>query len=403
MIESIYRDKLTGIYNLTKLQEDLEQNTLEKKALLSLDMRSLGMINRVYGHGVADILIQQFATTMQEIVKDKGVLYRLYGDEFAIAYNSPVKQKDISEILQQLKDHKFIYKDREFILDVTLGFVNSFDKDSLEKANIALKFAKTNKLNIYEYDNSLEIKDEDNNHINWLKKLENAFDNDQLVPYYMPMKNTKTGEIDKYETLIRIVNDDEVYTPDKFIDIAIASGKYHLITQTVIKKTFEYFKDKKDLKFSLNLSLSDITNPQTMELLYSSLEKFEHSYNVILELLETEELSDYVLLNTFIKNVKKYDAKVAIDDFGSGYSNYNYVLNLDIDIIKLDSSLVENIYTHQKSLVVVSNIVRTAKEIGLIVVAEKVSDENIEKILTIHEVDYLQGFHIGKPASKILS
>lgn len=234
------------------------------------------------------------------------------------------------------------------------------------------------------------------------KKLEYAFDNDQLVPYFMPMKNTKTGKIDKYETLVRLIDGDEVYTPDKFIDIAIASGKYHLITQAVIRKTFEYFQDKKDIKFSLNLSLSDITNQDTMELLYSNLENFEQSHNVILELLETEELSDYVLLNQFIQNVKKYDAKVAIDDFGSGYSNYNYVLNLDIDIIKLDSSLVENIYTDQESLVVVSNIVRTAKEINLTVVAEKVSDEHIEKILTVHEVDYLQGFHIGKPAPQIL-
>ncbi len=401
MIESIYRDKLTGIYNLTKLQEDLEQSDT-KKALLSFDIRALGMINRVYGYSVADILIQQFATTMQEIVKEKGTLYRLYGDEFAVAYDTEVSLDEIHHILQQLKNHKFIYKDREFILDVTLGFVNSFTKNSLEKANIALKFAKTNKKNIYEYNDTLAVKDEDNNHINWLKKLEIAIDNDQLVPYFMPMKNTKTGKIDKYETLIRIDNGEEVYTPYHFMEIAVASGKYQFITQTVIQKTFEYFKNKKDLKFSINLSLSDITNIQTMELLYANLEKFEHSHNVILELLETEELSDYVLLNNFIKNVKKYDVKVAIDDFGSGYSNYNYILNLDIDIIKLDSSLVENIYTDQESLVIVLNIVRTAKEIGLIVVAEKVSDEHIEKILTVHEVDYLQGFHIGKPAPAVL-
>lgn len=171
MIESIYRDKLTGVYNLTKLQEELEQNNQNKKALLSLDMRSLGMINRVYGHGVTDILIQQFADTMQDIVQDTGTLYRLYGDEFAIALNHQLTRKDIDQLLQQLKDHKFIYKDREFILDVTLGYVNSFDKDALEKANIALKFVKKNKLNIYEYDNTLEIKDEDNNHITWLKNL----------------------------------------------------------------------------------------------------------------------------------------------------------------------------------------------------------------------------------------
>ena len=92
----------------------------------------------------------------------------------------------------------------------------------------------------------------------------------------------------------------------------------------------------------------------------------------------------------------------SIDDFGSGYSNFNYILNLDVDIIKLDSSLVENIFINQHALVVVSNIVRVAKEMDLVVVAERVENENIENILTIHEVDYLQGFHIGKPNKDIL-
>jgi len=405
MIEGIYTDKLTETYNLTKLHKDIAKNKAYKSgALIVFDLKSLGMINRVYGHKVADNLLKQFSEHIKKTIEQNDIFYRLYGDEFAIMCKENIDSSKILYIKDSLKQHSFEYKQREFILDINIGYTNNIDHTSLEKANMALRYAKKNKFVFYEYNNTLEIKAEDNNHILWLKKLEYALDNDQIQPYFMPMKNTKTGKIDKYETLARIIDKDTIHTPDKFIDISIASGKYALVTQTMIKKTFEYFehKDVSDIKFSINLSLSDITNKETTDMLFSYLEKYKYSKNIIIELLETEEIDDFKLLNEFIQQVKQHNAQIAIDDFGSGYSNFNYILNLDVDIIKLDSSLVENIFKDQNALIVVSNIVRVAKEINLQVVAEKVTDENIENILTIHEVDYLQGFHIGKPNKDIL-
>ena len=196
----------------------------------------------------------------------------------------------------------------------------------------------------------------------------------------MPMYHTKTKKINKYETLARIVENGNVHSPDKFLDIAISSGKYNIITQTMIKKAFLYFENISDVKFSINIALSDILNEETVEILFDHLEKYKYSSNVIIELLETEEIADFVLLNNFIKKVKSYDAKVAIDDFGSGYSNFNYIMNLDVDIVKLDSCLIENMYTDQHSVVIVSNIVKIIKELGLEVVAENVFSKEIAYI-----------------------
>ena len=137
-------------------------------------------------------------------------------------------------------------------------------------------------------------------------------------------------------------------------------------------------------------------------ILFENLEQYDHSENVIVELLETEEISDFDLLCSFIKKVKNYGAKVAIDDFGSGYSNFNYIINLDVDIIKLDSCLIENMYTNQHAIIVVSNIIKIIKELNLEVVAEKVFSKDIEDILTKHGVDYLQGYYIGKARKDIL-
>jgi EAL domain-containing protein (putative c-di-GMP-specific phosphodiesterase class I) len=273
----------------------------------------------------------------------------------------------------------------------------------LEQSSLALAKAKQEKINIFKYNNTLAIKDEDSNHFIWLKVFEEAIEKDNIVPFFMPIKNTKLNKVDKYETLVRIVDQDKIHTPDKFIDIAIASGKYHIITQTIIKKTFEYFKDISDISFSINFALRDIVNPETTQMLFEYLENYQYSSNVIIELLETEEISDFVLLNKFINKVKSYGAKIAIDDFGSGYSNFNYILNLNIDIVKLDSCLVADLYTDQSAVVIVSNVIKAVKELDLQVVAERVTSQEIENILTIHEVDYLQGYHIGEPKPDILT
>lgn len=400
LLESIYRDELTKVDNYIKLQKDIHELKTDL-SLMVLDISSFGKINRVYGTNIADKLLFDFAEFLSIYMKDRGTVYRLYGDEFAIVYKGKLEKEFVTKLTEKIKEHKFFYKNIEFSLDITTGYVDSYNGNMIEQANIALKYAKSNYKRIVKYDETLKVKEEDINHLTWAKKLDDAINNDNLVPYFMPMKNTATQKIDKYETLVRLVENDEVYTPDKFLHVAVASGKYHIITQTMIRKSFEYFKDKPGLKFSINFSLSDILNKQTRSLLLESLKKYENSQNVVIELLETEEISDFELLNDFIKEVKEHGAKIAIDDFGSGFSNFNYILNLNVDIIKLDSSLVQNIYTDQDSAVVVSNIARVVKELGLEVIAERVSDEKIENILTVHEIDYLQGFHIGMPSKEI--
>jgi len=401
LIENLYTDDLTNIHNLIKFEKDLEK---EQKtcSIVSIDIRSFTTISSTFGIKVSDYLIKEFAKTTKEFFSKYATLYRLYGDEFALIYQGEVDQNLLEEYIKLLDQKRFKYKDSYFTLSVAIGYDSNIGFARLEAANSALSEAKKNKIFIAKYDNKLEIKDEYTTQIQWLEKLNHAIENDMLIPYFMPMKNTKTKKIDKYESLVRIKDGDKIYTPDKFVDIASSSGLYPLLTQTMIRKTFEYFHDIDNIKFSINLSLTDILNTQTIDVLLDHLENYKYSHNVVIELLETEELSDFVLLNNFITKVKKYGAKIAIDDFGSGYSNFNYILNLDVDIIKLDSCLVKNIFTDQEALVVVSNIVRVAKELKLLVVAEMVFDKHIEEILTVHEVDYLQGYYIGEPSAEIL-
>ena len=170
----------------------------------------------------------------------------------------------------------------------------------------------------------------------------------------------------------------------------------------MIHNTFEYFKDKDNISFSMNFSIDDIQDTKTVSLLFDYIEKYNIGDRFILELLETEEFVDFEIVNSFIIKLKKYSVKVAIDDFGSGYSNFSYIGNLNVDFLKIDSSLIENVHTNDDSYKVVKNINNFAHDMGLKTIAEMVHCEEIEVLLKELGIDYLQGYHIGKPKSSIL-
>ncbi|WP_133121137.1 EAL domain-containing protein, partial [Malaciobacter halophilus] len=135
--------------------------------------------------------------------------------------------------------------------------------------------------------------------------------------------------------------------------------------------------------------------------LFEMIEKYNINERLTIELLESEELNHFEIIDKFIKRLKKYQVQIAIDDFGSGYSNFAYIIKLDIDYLKIDSSLIENIHKDKQALKIVKSIISFAKQLDIKVVAEKVHNQEIYNILTDLKVDYLQGYYISKPKPTI--
>ncbi len=401
LINSLYIDSLTNIYNFIKLQKDLE--TKEKFSLALIDIDKFRQLNNFYGTNVADFILKELAILLKDTVKKEVSVYRVTADKFALLYKYDITKKDLKSLIKTINTHKFQYKYTDINIRIHIGFIVNDYSRALEKTELALEYAKKTRTDIVKYDDSFQLEDEYMQHMIWSNKIEEALQSNNIVPYFQPMKSPKENKIVKYETLMRLKDADMVYTPDYFIEVAQNANLYSQLTQQLIQSTFDYFTSKNTkVKFSLNFALEDITNKDTIKLLFKLLDEYKYSSSVVIELLETQEISDFDALNVFINQVKSYGAKIAIDDFGSGYSNFNYILNLNIDIIKLDSSLVENLDTDKNSLKVVKSIVKVVQSLNLEVVAEKVHSQAIEDILTKLGVDYLQGYHIGKPEPKIL-
>ena len=157
----------------------------------------------------------------------------------------------------------------------------------------------------------------------------------------------------------------------------------------------------KEFEFSINLSVHDIKNMETKEFIRKKIEEFPHPKKIVFEILETEKVEDYQDLKEFIITIKEYGCKFAIDDFGSGYSNFSHILELNVDYLKIDASLVKYITTDENSRVITKTIIDFASTLGLKTIAEFVEDKNAFEMLKKMGIDYIQGYYIGKPEATL--
>lgn len=400
LITNLYTDSLTKLPNIVKLEEDIKKN--EYNTLLIINIDSFKEINSFYGVKVGDSILKQIAMYLYEKTKNIHTIYRLYSDEFAILTQEDLSKDYCVQLIKSLNKEYCVYEDTDIHVHSSLGVIYKAKNRIIEKATIALRTAKKNKTLYEEFDNSLELQDEYINHIKWSLNLKEALDNNKLVPFFQPIKDLKTGEIKKYECLARMLYDDKVHSPFVFMDISKKARLYPLITQSIIEKSFKYFSIRPNIDFSINISIDDIVHFETYTYLFKMLEKYEIGSQLIIELLESEEIKDFNLLDRFIKRIKEYNVRVAIDDFGSGYSNFSYIINLKVDFLKIDSSLIENIDKNKDSEVVVKSIVDFAKNVNLKTIAEMVHNKEIEDILKKLDIDFVQGYYIGKPKEDIL-
>ena len=228
--------------------------------------------------------------------------------------------------------------------------------------------------------------------------LKDAIKNDGVLPYIQPIFKNKTKEITHYECLMRI-EDKKNHTICSIIHMLQLSKKIHLyhdLMCQMVKKSFGAFAHL-PYAFTLNLSYEDIVHIDSWKFLKKKLAELPNPSRVTFEILESDMIDDYDIVSNFIKEVKAFGCQIAIDDFGSGYSNMENLLKLKPDYLKIDGSLIQNIDSSEKSLKLVQNIVNIAHDIQAKTIAEYVHNKAVFDTLSQMDIDYLQGFYLAEP------
>ena len=223
-----------------------------------------------------------------------------------------------------------------------------------------------------------------------------------IVPYFQPIIDNKTNAIVKFEALSRLVDENGViHSPYNFIPIAKTIKVYDKITMAIIDKSFEMF-EKHPFDFSINLSVEDIINQEMYDYILKKLHTSGMGERVTFELLESEKVNDFSKVFHFFNEIRRYGAKVAIDDFGSGFSNFSYIIKLNPDFIKIDGSLIKEIDQDKNAQIVVETIVDFSKKLGIKTVAEFVHSSTVLSTVKQLGIDYSQGYFIDIPSPDIV-
>lgn len=400
-------DPLTQLKNKRSLEKSII--LMKNPKLLLVDIDEFKKINDYFDSNTADDLLKHIALIISDFADENNIeVYRVDGDLFALLEDSIEDEQRyeelVTELMQELKnkDLSIEYNNQiaSIILTVTMGLCLEND-NTLKKAFIALKRAKKDNKNFVCYSKFLDEEKEYLNQLSTAKRVQSAIVKDEILPFFQPIFD-KNKNILKYESLVRIVKKTsegtEVMTPAVFLAISIKMKQYETIENFVIEKVVQTLVENQDVVLSINLSGRDMIDSAKNNKFINLLRRTGVAERLVIEVLEDENVSQNEKIKDFLKRAKELGCKIAIDDFGSGFSNFAYLLELMPHYIKIDGSIIKNITSNEKSEQIAKTIVLFCKSLGIKTVAEFVCTEDIFNKCIEIGIDEFQGFYLGKPS-----
>ncbi len=395
-------DPLTLVYNRTFLREFLDREDFSKYYILMADVDHFKKINDNYGHKVGDQILYQVAQTIHHVIRPQDILVRYGGEEFLIFIPKEIPETKAVEIANRIKESIeskiFHVEDHNLKLTISIG-VNLHPEhyknvsDALKEADNRLYEAKRGGRNRIVHTSKISKETPLDIH-----EIEAALNEDRIFCLYQPIIDLNTNKPIKYEALVRLKSKEgKTIPPYLFLDQIAYTTAYLDLTQKVLQLAFDTIK-KKGHPISINLKFSDIADNKIFEIILQEIDSHkELASKLTIELLESEALDRIEIIKEHIKKIRSYNVTIAIDDFGSGYSNFDIFRHLPIDILKIDGSLVKNITTEKISLTTIKSIQIFAKELGIRTVAEYVENKEIVEAIKALGITYAQGYYFSPP------
>jgi len=402
--ELLYKDALTGLQNRNSLLKYIDNETKHSCILVNID--NFSHINNLYGEEFGNKVLIEFSKFLYTRTKDDTLanLYRFSGDEFAIISTETDLEKletEAKELLEHCHETTIVIDEQYISLSITIGLSNQDAEHLISTANMAITAARKDLKSITAYSDKLSLNDEYENNLKWIKEIKDAIEDDRITMFYQPIIDNSDPDHKKYEALIRLIDKKgNVITPYYFLEIAKQAKLYKQLTKIVITKSFEAFKDN-DYEFSINITIDDILDKDINEFIVATLKKYDISNRVIFEIVESESIENFDEIEKFIIMVKAFGCRISIDDFGTGYSNFEHLMRLQADYIKIDGSIIKEITKDKRSALITSVIVAFAKEMDIKTIGEFVESLEINNKLIELGVDKSQGYHFGKPQATL--
>jgi len=403
-----FHDFHTDLPNSIMLQDDLKRGNFHYVILL--DISHFAVLNKEYGKEFAGHVIQRTAYVLMTNIHKNAKLYKIESDKFVVLLKD-VSLEEVESYCAQIIsffDTKNVRVD-ESELNITFNIgvdkVREDTSETLINCEFALDRSKQLGSRHYEiYDEQVSDFKDERDAITWLRRTRELVCDENIQPYFQPIKDLKTGEIKKYEVLARGFYEGEIYPPFYFIPPAEKLGLSTSITRLMVNKSFAFFKNRSE-EFSINLTQRDLIDEYLIKFLN---EKLKH-YNIEASRVTFEILENVTVAKSSGKITEKLNElrelgfKIAVDDFGVENSNFSRLLEINLDFIKIDGIFIKNLKNSERNVKIIKAIVSLAKALEIKTVAEYVEDEEIYEIVKECGIDYAQGYFIGKPEPDLIT
>ncbi|MDJ0834171.1 MAG: EAL domain-containing protein [Gammaproteobacteria bacterium] len=411
-------DYLTALPNRLLLQQRLEYQLLTSDreqsefSLFLMDLNNFKDVNDTLGHEAGDKLLSQVARRLAKHVRKFDTVARLGGDEFAVLLPDldKAESEKVANNLHELISAPFMLEDQSIEVSISIGIVHypCDGEDAttlLQHADSAMYQAKRNRCVFSHYDQNVDFYRQ--NRLTLIQDLRDALNNDELMLFYQPQLYCQVNEIVGAEALLRWNHPEFGFIqPEKIIDLAEYSGNIHQLTLWVITRAISecrlWHERGFEINVSINLSVQDLNNESLCEQIGKVLRENQLRPNYLtLEITESGMMENPALSLETLNKLKDMGIKLAVDDFGTGFSSLKYLKQLPVDELKIDRSFLMDMENDENDRVIVQSTINLGHNLGLQVVAEGVETEAILRSIDDYGCDRAQGYLFEKPLSSV--
>ena len=402
MKQAMFYQEVLGLDNQAKYIYDKDSLPLDKLAVFSL--KNERMIRLFLGQEVFWSELKTIYEKLKEHLSENetacvnALHFYSYGENgLLIAAEDSLKDVGIFvECIKTAYDFLNGIVCRDFKLSYECAIVMS-EEAALQKADTALQYGAKNKNPFVIYNQVQEEVGDMKEEMRILQVVREALAQDGIAPYFQGIYDNRKGRIEMYEALIRIRDTQgNLYYPGQFLSIAKEYDLYGALSVSMVKKVMSMFLHK-NVKVTINLNIQDIYDEDMIEMIFHYLKQADYPENFVFELVESEEVTDYQYVEQFAESIHDHGAKIAIDDFGSGFSNLLHIIKINADILKIDGEIIKVICQDENCREFVTMINGWCKNKGKEVIGEFVENENIQQIMEKIGIAYSQGYYFAKP------
>ncbi|MFT5181311.1 MAG: diguanylate cyclase (GGDEF)-like protein [Alphaproteobacteria bacterium] len=409
-----HHDALTGQFNRLRLREALGQmveTTIRRKGqggFLLIGLDKLNIVADVYGDDSADAIVLAVAQRIEQCLRAGDIVGRVGFDRFAVILGDCSEQQVTSvadRFLAIIRETAVTTSNGPMYVTASIGatmFPSSAKnvREVIGQADNALRSARRLGCDCY-----LEFRDVPHQHIPdrpdlvIAEQVKHALRDDRIVLAFQPIVSSDDGVPAFYEGLVRMLDEEDKPVPaGVFVPIVEQMGLMRQVDRRVLDLGISALMENPEISLSINVSGMTAVDPVWLRQLQEHLEtRPDVATRLILEITETVAIDDIADSSHFVRSVNQFGCRVALDDFGSGYTSFRHLRALNVDLVKIDGSFVRDLPTNQDNQLFVKTLISLAKGIGLKTVAEWVETEEEAEMLRREGVDYLQGWYYGKP------